>query len=344
MSSSLACGRSLRRADRSTADDERAAPSSATLVIDSGHPRGGRCQRERAPHPDRVRPPLPPRLTPHVVYGRRRLLEQVWGYKDGAGERTVDSHVRAHPAQARPVRDPDRARHRLRARHELVAVRPLDSLHSIKLKLGVVIVAAVIVTVGVVTARRAARTLAADQRLRGGGPRARGRPGAGTRDDLAAARDGDRGPRDGARRLLAAHHLRRRATRSASSPARSTRWPPSWRRSTGCAATSSRTPRTSSARRSAPCAPAREPGRRRRAGHARHAGRRCSAGRAARRLSSSSCSSSPSSSRGCRRSSARTVGAPRCSIALTSDWRASPRESATSLRLSVDRPRLSSAG
>ncbi len=34
-------------------------------------------------------------LTPHVVYGRRRLLEQVWGYKDGAGARTVDSHVRS---------------------------------------------------------------------------------------------------------------------------------------------------------------------------------------------------------------------------------------------------------
>ncbi len=33
--------------------------------------------------------------TPHVVYGRRRLLAEVWGYRDGAGERTVDSHVRA---------------------------------------------------------------------------------------------------------------------------------------------------------------------------------------------------------------------------------------------------------
>ncbi len=33
--------------------------------------------------------------TPHVVYGRRRLLLEVWGYRDGAGERTVDSHVRA---------------------------------------------------------------------------------------------------------------------------------------------------------------------------------------------------------------------------------------------------------
>jgi DNA-binding response OmpR family regulator len=34
-------------------------------------------------------------LTPHVVYGRPRLLQEVWGYKDGAGVRTVDSHIRA---------------------------------------------------------------------------------------------------------------------------------------------------------------------------------------------------------------------------------------------------------
>jgi DNA-binding response OmpR family regulator len=33
--------------------------------------------------------------TPHVVFGRRRLLEEVWGYRIGAGQRTVDSHVRA---------------------------------------------------------------------------------------------------------------------------------------------------------------------------------------------------------------------------------------------------------
>jgi DNA-binding response OmpR family regulator len=33
--------------------------------------------------------------TPHVVYGRRRLLEEVWGYRVAAGERTVDSHVRS---------------------------------------------------------------------------------------------------------------------------------------------------------------------------------------------------------------------------------------------------------
>jgi DNA-binding response OmpR family regulator len=33
--------------------------------------------------------------SPHVVFGRSRLLEEVWGYRVAAGERTVDSHVRA---------------------------------------------------------------------------------------------------------------------------------------------------------------------------------------------------------------------------------------------------------
>jgi DNA-binding response OmpR family regulator len=33
--------------------------------------------------------------SPHVVFARRRLLEEVWGYRVGSGERTVDSHVRA---------------------------------------------------------------------------------------------------------------------------------------------------------------------------------------------------------------------------------------------------------
>jgi DNA-binding response OmpR family regulator len=33
--------------------------------------------------------------TPHVVYGRTRLLREVWGYREGGGERTVDSHIRA---------------------------------------------------------------------------------------------------------------------------------------------------------------------------------------------------------------------------------------------------------
>jgi DNA-binding response OmpR family regulator len=33
--------------------------------------------------------------TPHVVYGRARQLQEVWGYRSSAGERTVDSHIRA---------------------------------------------------------------------------------------------------------------------------------------------------------------------------------------------------------------------------------------------------------
>ncbi|HVE91504.1 MAG TPA: response regulator transcription factor [Actinomycetota bacterium] len=32
---------------------------------------------------------------PDVVYTRERLLSEVWGYRDGSGARTVDSHVRA---------------------------------------------------------------------------------------------------------------------------------------------------------------------------------------------------------------------------------------------------------
>ncbi len=31
---------------------------------------------------------------PGVVFGREQLLREVWGYEDGVGERTVDSHIR----------------------------------------------------------------------------------------------------------------------------------------------------------------------------------------------------------------------------------------------------------
>jgi DNA-binding response OmpR family regulator len=32
---------------------------------------------------------------PRVVFGRARLLEEVWGHEVPTGERTVDSHVRS---------------------------------------------------------------------------------------------------------------------------------------------------------------------------------------------------------------------------------------------------------
>ena len=93
----------------------------------------------------------------------------MWGYKDGAGERTVDSHVRSirrklDPAVIRTVHGIGYALDTSSA-----AVRPLDFLHSIKLKLGVVIVAAVLVTVGVVRLGERLGLAAADQRLRRGG-------------------------------------------------------------------------------------------------------------------------------------------------------------------------------
>jgi DNA-binding response OmpR family regulator len=31
---------------------------------------------------------------PGVVFTREQLLAEVWGWRDGAGQRTVDSHVR----------------------------------------------------------------------------------------------------------------------------------------------------------------------------------------------------------------------------------------------------------
>ena len=84
----------LRRADR-------AAPMHGdpirlgTLVID---PRRGRSRCEGVDvHLTATEFDLLHRLalTPHVVYARHRLLAEVWGYREGAGERTVDSHVRA---------------------------------------------------------------------------------------------------------------------------------------------------------------------------------------------------------------------------------------------------------
>jgi DNA-binding response OmpR family regulator len=40
--------------------------------------------------------------TPHVVFSRERLLQDVWGYRIAAGARTVDSHVRALRRKLRP--------------------------------------------------------------------------------------------------------------------------------------------------------------------------------------------------------------------------------------------------
>jgi DNA-binding response OmpR family regulator len=84
----------LRRADRS-AEDEGKRLRIGTLVIDPATRQVLYADESVHLTPTEFDLLYRLALTPHVVYGRRRLLEQVWGYKDGAGERTVDSHVRS---------------------------------------------------------------------------------------------------------------------------------------------------------------------------------------------------------------------------------------------------------
>ena len=90
---------------------------------------------------------------PARVFTREQLLAEVWGYHDGAGARTVDSHVRA--LRRKLGNDVVRTVHgvgyaagespRVTRRERLA--HPLDDVPSIKLKLGFVIAAAVAVTV-----------------------------------------------------------------------------------------------------------------------------------------------------------------------------------------------------
>jgi DNA-binding response OmpR family regulator len=84
----------LRRADRPLAASE-APIRLGSLVID---PAARRVSRDGVDvHLTPTEFDLLFRLahTPHVVFGRARLLEQVWGHRIAAGERTVDSHVRS---------------------------------------------------------------------------------------------------------------------------------------------------------------------------------------------------------------------------------------------------------
>ncbi len=84
---------------------------------------------------------------PGVVFTRDQLLAEVWGWRDGAGHRTVDSHVRGlrRKLGAAWVRTVHGVGYALEP--EARRVRPLDRLPSIKVKLGVVIVATVAGTV-----------------------------------------------------------------------------------------------------------------------------------------------------------------------------------------------------
>jgi DNA-binding response OmpR family regulator len=84
----------LRRADRSTSLAGDTIKVGA-LTIDPATRRVTRGDRNAELTPTEFDLLYRLAQTPHVVYGRRRLLEEVWGYRVAAGERTVDSHVRA---------------------------------------------------------------------------------------------------------------------------------------------------------------------------------------------------------------------------------------------------------
>ncbi len=78
---------------------------------------------------------------PGVVFSREQLLSEVWRYADSAGVRTVDSHVAGLRRKLGRRGRPHRAWRRLRARGGAAQVNPLGRIRSIKVKLGIVIVA-----------------------------------------------------------------------------------------------------------------------------------------------------------------------------------------------------------
>jgi DNA-binding response OmpR family regulator len=84
----------LRRAERSAAPAEDPIRL-GTLSIDPSTRQVSRNGREARLTPTEFDLLYRLARAPRVVFGRARLLEEVWGHKIAAGERTVDSHVRA---------------------------------------------------------------------------------------------------------------------------------------------------------------------------------------------------------------------------------------------------------
>ena len=85
---------------------------------------------------------------PGVVLSRDQLMDRIWGYRDHAGGRVVDSHVARSAAQdrrgrQRPALHPHRPRCRVRVQGVTMATRPFDRLTSIRAKLGSTVVIAV---------------------------------------------------------------------------------------------------------------------------------------------------------------------------------------------------------
>jgi DNA-binding response OmpR family regulator len=84
----------LRRAERSPAPDEDPIKLGG-LVIDPATRSVSRAGHDVHLTPTEFELLYRLAQTPRAVLGRSRLLEQVWGHRIAAGERTVDSHVRS---------------------------------------------------------------------------------------------------------------------------------------------------------------------------------------------------------------------------------------------------------
>ena len=144
---------------------------------------------------------------PGEVLSRERLLADVWDWPAASGTRTVDSHVKALRAKvgADRVRTVHGVGYALEVGH---VSSPLATVGSIKVKLGLLVVASVVVAMVIgIVAVRLGRPPA--PRLPGHrGARAGRDPAAGRRHDLTAARD-DRGhPPDGQGRLPRSRQVR----------------------------------------------------------------------------------------------------------------------------------------
>ena len=83
---------------------------------------------------------------------RDQLMDRVWGYRDYAGGRVVDSHVarirrKLQRGRQRATVHPHRSRRGVRLPGRVVSARPLEKLPTIRGKLGSTIVVAVGITI-----------------------------------------------------------------------------------------------------------------------------------------------------------------------------------------------------
>ena len=170
---------------------------------------------------------------PGRVSTREELLAQVWGYDVPSGARTVDSHIRTIRRKlgssiVRTVHGVgyavEEARH-VRLKRPRTPERPLDPLPTLKLKISVIILAAVAVTVGVFFVGVKVGIWPSFAGVLSGLVALGGRVGARPRSDLAVAGDGRAPPRRWRAATSRPGSPPSRTTRSARSRARSTRWP-----------------------------------------------------------------------------------------------------------------------